>query len=78
MIRTLASLAATCSASASSCRHARIGMNDGVAVLGDRGEDGGDQLGIGRQRQILLGAGLDRGDGGARIGADAAGDDRDG
>ena len=47
-----------------------------VAFVGDGGEHGGDQLGVGRQRQVFLGAGADRVDGAARIGADAAGDDR--
>jgi hypothetical protein len=47
-----------------------------VALVGDGGEHGGDQFGIRRQRQIFLGAGADRVDRGARVGADAAGDDR--
>ncbi len=47
-----------------------------VALVGDGGEHGCDQLGVGRQRQVFLGAGADRVDGAARIGADATGHDR--
>ena len=57
-------------------RH-RIVLPDHLAgVVGDGGEHGRDQLRIGRQRDVFLGAGMDRGDGGAGVGGDAAGDDR--
>ncbi len=56
--------------------HRRVLEDQLAAVVGDRGEDRGDQLGVRRQRQELAGAGPDRGDRGARIGAHAIGDHR--
>ena len=47
-----------------------------MAFVGHRFEDGCDQFRIGGQGQIFLGAGADRIDGAARIGADTAGHDR--
>ena len=57
-------------------RHDRVGVQDGAVVGADRGENGGDHLGVRRQRNVFLGAGLDGRDGRCRIGADAAGDNR--
>ena len=56
--------------------HRFVFIDELVALVGDGCEHSGDQLGIGRQRQIFLGAGADRIDGAPRVGADAAGDDR--
>src|SRR5579859_947449 len=56
--------------------HHRIAEDDRMAFLGDRGDDGGDQLGVGRQRDIFLGARADGAHGGARVGGDAAGHHR--
>ncbi len=44
--------------------------------MGDGGEHRRDQFGVGRQREIFLCAGMDRGDGGAGVVVDAAGGDR--
>ncbi len=57
--------------------HRHVAEEQGVAFLRHRLEHGGDHLGVGRQRQIFLGAGPDGADRGGGIGADAAGDDRD-
>ena len=56
--------------------HRTVFMDELMAFFGHGRQHRGDQFGIGRQRQIFLGAGADRIDGAARIGADAAGDDR--
>ena len=59
--------------------HARggvVAIDQIAAVIGDGGEHGGDQLGVRRQRDVFLGAGMDRGDRGAGVGRGAAGDDR--
>ena len=56
--------------------HGLVAVDEIVGIGGDRGENGGNQFGIGRQRHIFRGAGADRFDGGAGIGLDAAGDDR--
>ena len=57
-------------------RHALVAIDQLARVVGDGGEHGGDQLGIGRQRDVLLGAGVDGGDRGAGVVAHPAGDDR--
>ena len=56
--------------------HGFVFVDQLVGFVGHRGQHGGDQFGIGGQRQIFLGAGADRVDRAARIGADAAGDHR--
>ena len=57
-------------------RHALVAVDQLARVVGDSGEHRRDQLGIGRQRDVLLGAGMDGGDRGARVVAHPAGDDR--
>ena len=57
-------------------RHRLVAPDEFAGVVGDGGEHGRDQLGIGRQRDVFLGAGVDRGDRGAGVVLDAAGDDR--
>ena len=47
-----------------------------MAFLGDGGQDGGDQFGVGRQRHIFLGSGLDGADCRLGVAANATGDDR--
>ena len=76
VIRIEASDGATCSASRTTLCHRRVAIEQRVALLGDRLEHRGDQLGVGRQRDVFLGAGLDGADRGAGIGADAAGHHR--
>ncbi len=56
--------------------HRLILVDHLVGFIGDGRQHRGDQLGIGRQRQVFLGARADGVHGAARIGADAAGDDR--
>src|SRR5690606_28459361 len=58
--------------------HGRVAEQEFGALAGDGGDDGGDQLGIGRQGDIFLGAGADGVDGGGGIGLDAAGHHRNG
>src|SRR5579859_7018373 len=47
-----------------------------AGIVGDGGQHRGDQFWIRRQRDIFLGAGMDRGNRGAGVRGDAAGDDR--
>ena len=54
--------------------HGRVAGNERMTLAGGRLEDGGDQLGLGRQRQELAGAAGDGGRGLLRPGVDAAGD----
>jgi hypothetical protein len=56
--------------------HGRIADDHRTVVVGDGGQDGGDQLGVRRQRDEFLGPGLDRRGGPHRIGVDAAGHHR--
>ena len=56
--------------------HRGVAPHEGALIVGHRLEHGGDELRIGRQRDVFVGAGLDGGHGGARVGAGAAGDDR--
>ena len=56
--------------------HGFVAIDQVARVIGDGGEHGGDQFGIGRQRDVFLGAGVDRGDRGAGVVGDAAGHDR--
>ena len=56
--------------------HGFVAVDQVAGIVGDGGEYRGDQFRIGRQRDIFLGAGVDRGDRGAGIVGDAAGDDR--
>ncbi len=57
-------------------RHRLVAVDEFAVVVGDGREHRRDQLGIGRQRDVFLGAGVDRRDGGARVGTGPAGDDR--
>ena len=57
-------------------RHAVVAIDQFAGVVGDGGQHGGDQFGVGRQRDVFLGAGVNGGDRGAGVGGDAAGDDR--
>ena len=56
--------------------HGRIAPDEGGAVGGDRLQHRGDHLGIGRERDVFLGAGPDRRHGGLGVGRDPAGDHR--
>jgi hypothetical protein len=56
--------------------HRRVLEDELAPVVADRGEDRRDQLGVGRQRQELARAGLDRGDRAAGVGAHPVGDHR--
>src|SRR6185437_5338846 len=56
--------------------HRVIAIDHLAPVVGDGGEYSRDQIGIGRQRDVFLGAGMDGVDGGARVVGDAAGHDR--
>jgi flagellar motor switch protein FliN len=55
--------------------HRFIAPDHLAVIVGDGGEHRRDHLGVGRQRDVFLGACLDRGDCGLGIGLDAAGDD---
>ena len=57
--------------------HAWIAEQEVGALARDGRDDGGDQFGVGRERDVFLGAGADGVDGGGGIGLGAAGDDRD-
>ena len=76
MISTEASEVAICCGELDDLRHGVVAVDQLAAVVGDGGEHGRDQLGIGRQRDVFLGAGVDGGDRGAGVVLDAAGDDR--
>ncbi len=56
--------------------HRLVAPDHLAIVIGDGSQHGRDHLGIGRQRDVFLCAGVDGGDGGLGIGVDAAGDDR--
>jgi hypothetical protein len=56
--------------------HGVIAIDQLARIFGDGGQHGGNQFRVGRQRDILLGAGMDRGNRGARIGGGAASNDR--
>jgi hypothetical protein len=56
--------------------HGFVFVDELMALVRHRRQHGRDQLGIGRQRQILLGSGANGVDGAARVGADAAGHHR--
>ena len=57
-------------------RHHLVAIDQFAGIVGDGREHRRDQFRIGRQRDVFLGAGMDGGDRGAGVGADAAGDDR--
>ena len=57
-------------------RHGVVAVDQLPRIVGDGGKGGGDQLRVGRQRDVFLGAGMDRGDRRAGVGGRAAGDDR--
>ena len=57
-------------------RHGVVAVDHFAPVVGDRRQHRRDQLRIGRQRDVLLGAGMDGGNGGARVIGDAAGHHR--
>ncbi len=56
--------------------HRRIGRDHRPFVVGHGGQDGGDQVRLGRQGDELLGPGADGVGRLARVSVDAAGDDR--
>ena len=56
--------------------HRFVAVDQVAGIVGDGGKHGGDQFRVGRQRDVFLGAGVDRGDRGAGVVGDAAGDDR--
>ena len=56
--------------------HRLVAIDEVAGIVGDGGEHRGDQFRIGRQRDVFLGAGVDRGDRGAGVVGDAAGHDR--
>ena len=56
--------------------HGFVAIDQIARIIGDRGEYRGDQFRIGRQRDVFLGASVDRGDRGAGVVGDAAGHDR--
>ena len=76
MISTEASLPAICWASLTTLRHAVVAIDQFARIVGDGGQHGGDQFGVGRQWDVFLGAGVNGGDRGAGVGGGAAGDDR--
>ena len=57
-------------------RHGVVAVDHIAAVIGDGGQHRRDQLRIGRQRDVFLGAGMDGAHRGAGIVGHAAGDDR--
>ena len=57
-------------------RHRVVAIDELAVIVGDRREHGGNQLRVGRQRNVFFGAGVDRGDRRARVGAGPASDDR--
>ena len=58
-------------------RHRLVAIDHLAPVVGDGREHGRDQVGVGRQRDVFLGAGMDGVDRRTRIVGDAAGHDRD-
>ena len=56
--------------------HRLVAVNEVAGIVGDGGEHRGDQFRIRRQRDVFLGAGVDRGHRRAGVVGDAAGDDR--
>ena len=58
-------------------RHRLVAIDHLAPVVGDGREHGRDQVGVGRQRDVFLGAGMDGVDRGTRVVGDAAGHDRD-
>ena len=74
---TQASEGAIWSANCDDARHRRIAEQEVGDFPRHGGDDRGDQLGVGRQRDVFLGAGADGVDRGGGIGLGAAGDDRD-
>ena len=61
---------------ADGCLHGRVAHDQRVGFAGGRLQDGGDQVGIGRQRQELARAGADGAGGRLCVVAGAAGDNR--
>ncbi len=59
-------------------RHRVVAIDEVAVIVGDRRKHGGDQFGIGRQRDVFFRARMDRGHGRARVGRGAAGDHRHG
>ena len=57
--------------------HQLVAHHEVAAFLRHRGEHGGDQVGVGRQGDVFLGAGADGADRGAGVVGDAAGDHGD-
>ncbi len=57
-------------------RHRIVAIDHLAQVGGDGGEHRRDHLGVGRQRDVFLGAGADGGHGRVGVIGDAAGDDR--
>ena len=57
-------------------RHGFVAVDQLAPVVGDGGEHRGDQFRVGRQRDVFLGPGVNRGDRRARVGGDAASNDR--
>ena len=57
-------------------RHRLVAIDHLAGIVGNGGEHRGDQIGIGRQRDVFFRAGMDGVDRGARVVGDAAGDDR--
>ena len=76
VISTEASLAGDLLRELDHARHGVVAIDQFAPVVGDRGKHRGDQFGVGRQRDVFLGAGVDGGDRGAGVGRGAAGDDR--
>ena len=56
--------------------HGLVAIDEVAGIVGDSGEHRGDQLRIGRQRDVFLGAGMNRGDRSPGVVGDAAGHDR--
>jgi hypothetical protein len=56
--------------------HRLVAVDHVARIIGDGGEHRGDQFRIGRQRDVFLGTGVDRGHGRSGVVGDAAGDDR--
>ena len=56
--------------------HGVVAVDQVAGIFGDGGQHRGDHFPVRRQRDVFLGAGMDRGDRCARIGGDAAGNDR--